>query len=253
MKKIILTLGVASAFLLSGCHSASVQPEHASSHHERDGHHWNYAENGPAHWEEFSKTCGIGKHQSPINIESDKTVAMSRQYELTMHENIDSTAKIIDNGHSIKVTPSQGGTINLNGETFQLLQFHFHGKSEHTVNGKRYDLVAHLVHQNPITKQLAVVAVFFKEGDASPMLDAILDNVGKSAEINAQGLLPTNEISYYHYVGSLTTPPCSENVQWYLLKTPMTASKEQIERFRKFYDKNMRPVQELNDRVVESN
>ena len=253
MKKTILVLGIASAFLLSGCHSESAKPEHAASHHEAHGHHWNYAENGPTHWEEFSETCGVGLHQSPINVESDKTVAMNRQYELTMHENINSMAKIIDNGHSIKVTPSQGGTINLNGETFELLQFHFHGKSEHTVNGKRYDLVAHLVHQNPITKQLAVVAVFFEEGDASPILTTILDNVGKSVEINAQDLLPTNETSYYHYVGSLTTPPCSENVQWYLLKNPMTASKAQIEQFRKFYVDNQRPVQKLHDRVVESN
>jgi len=253
MKKTILTLGLASAFLLSGCHSESPQPEHTSLHHEAHGHHWNYAENGPAHWEKFSKTCGVGIHQSPVNIEPGKTVEMSQEYDLTMHENINSMAKIIDNGHSIKVTPSQGGTINLNGETFQLVQFHFHGKSEHTVNGKRYDLVAHLVHQNPITKQLAVVAVFFEEGDASPILTTILDNVGKSVEINAQDLLPTNERSYFHYVGSLTTPPCSENVQWYLLKNPMTASKEQIEHFRKYYVDNERPVQELHDRVMESN
>ena len=252
MKKTILTLSTAAAFLLSGCHSADAQPEH-SSHHSAHESHWDYSENGPTHWEEFSKTCGIGIHQSPVNIVPGKIVEMNHQYDLSMHENISSIAKIIDNGHSIKVTPSQSGTIDLHGETFKLLQFHFHGKSEHTIDGKRYALVAHMVHQNPITKQLAVVAVFFEEGDASHILDTVIDNVGKNVEIDPQDLLPTNETSYYHYVGSLTTPPCSENVQWYLLKTPITASKTQIEHFRKFYVDNERPVQELHDRVIESN
>lgn len=253
MKKTILALSTATAFLLSGCYSADAKPEHSSPSHEAQGHHWDYSENGPTHWENFSKTCGVGIHQSPVNIVPGKTVEMNHQYDLSMHQNISSMAKVIDNGHSIKVTPSQSGTIDLHGETFKLLQFHFHGKSEHTVNGKRYDLVAHMVHQNPVTKQLAVVAVFFEEGDASPILTTVIDNVGKSVEIDPQDLLPTNETSYYHYTGSLTTPPCSENVQWYLLKTAMTASKTQLEHFRKFYVDNERPIQELHDRVIESN
>jgi len=81
----------------------------------------------------------------------------------------------------------------------------------------------------------------------------VINNVGKSVKIDPQDLLPVKDASYYHYIGSLTTPPCSENVQWYLLKTPKTASAAQIAHFRKFYVDNERPVQELHDRVVESN
>jgi len=114
-------------------------------------------------------------------------------------------------------------------------------------------MVAHLVHQNPKTKQLAVVAVFFEEGAPHQILDDVVNNVGASIKINPQDLLPEDVASYYHYVGSLTTPPCSENVQWYLLKTPKTASKQQIEHFREFYVDNERPVQELHDRRVEVN
>jgi len=256
MKKTILALSTIATLMMSGCTTPT--PNHVSNDEHKSGvqgehhKHWNYAENGPSHWEEFSKTCGVGQHQSPINILPGKTVSMNHQYDLSMHDNISSVADIIDNGHSIKVTPSQSGTINLNGETYKLLQFHFHGKSEHTVDGKRYDMVAHMVHQNQYTKELAVVAVFFEEGDASPILDTVINNVGKSVKIDPQDLLPTNETSYFHYVGSLTTPPCSENVQWYLLKTPMTASKAQIEHFRKFYVDNERPVQEMHDRVIES-
>jgi carbonic anhydrase len=243
-----LTLSLASAALFVTAAAAS---EHASkAHHEK---HWDYAENGPAHWEEFSKTCGIGHHQSPINIVPGKTVTLNPQYALHMDEDVHTTAKIIDNGHSIKVTPNAGGTIELHGEKFRLLQFHFHGKSEHTVDGKRYDMVAHFVHQNPETKQLAVVAVFFTEGRNNPVLDNILGNIGRETRIDPQDLLPGDTQHYFHYIGSLTTPPCSEHVQWYLLKTPAEASKDQIDAFRKYYVDNERPVQELFDRTIESN
>lgn len=243
-----LTLTLASAALLVTAAAAS---EHESkAHHEK---HWDYAQNGPAHWEEFSKTCGIGHHQSPVNIVPGKTLTLNAEYALHMDENVHTTAKVIDNGHSIKVTPKVGGSIELNGEKFQLLQFHFHGKSEHTVDGKRYDMVAHFVHQNPETKQLAVVAVFFTEGKNNPALDNILGNIGREIRIDPQDLLPGDTQHYFHYIGSLTTPPCSENVQWYLLKTPAQASKDQIEAFRKYYVDNERPVQELFDRTIESN
>ena len=251
MKKTLLTLSVA-ALIFTGSAFAN-ESHHKESHHEGHSKHWNYDDNGPTHWKDFSQTCGVGKHQSPINLQSGKTVSMNHAYDLGMHEDINTMAKIIDNGHSIKVTPEQSGSITLHGETFKLLQFHFHGKSEHTVDGKRYDMVAHMVHQNPKTKQLAVVAVFFKEGKTSSILDTVINNVEKSVKLDPQDLLPEDNAHYYHYIGSLTTPPCSENVQWYLLKTPQTASAVQIAHFRKFYVDNERPVQELNDRVVEAN
>ncbi|PHR59554.1 MAG: hypothetical protein COA44_01010 [Arcobacter sp.] len=244
MKKILLTVGAAALLSLTAF-ASEVKPH--------DEKHWDYSHNGPAHWDEFSKTCVAGNAQSPINIVPGKSVSMNHQYDLHMSEDVHTTAKVIDNGHSIKVTPKVGGSIELNGEKFNLLQFHFHGKSEHTVDGKRYDMVAHLVHQNPITKQLAVVAVFFEEGKNNPMLDNIIGGIGKNIRIDPQDILPKDTAHYYHYIGSLTTPPCSENVQWYLLKTPSFASKDQIEAFRKYYVDNERPVQELHDRTIESN
>jgi len=245
MKKILIAATAASLL----CSVAFAQ-EHKAEKHEK---HWDYSQNGPTHWGEFSKTCAKGQAQSPINIVPGKSVELNAQYKLHLHEDIHTTAKVIDNGHSIKVTPKEGGTIELHGETFKLLQFHFHGKSEHTVDGKRYDMVAHLVHQNPKTKQLAVIAVFFEEGKNNPTLDNVLGGMDKEIRIDPADLLPADTSHYFHYVGSLTTPPCSENGQWYLLKTPKTASAEQIVHFRKFYVDNERPVQELHDRVVESN
>jgi carbonic anhydrase len=243
MKRVLL-----SAFAIASLLTALQAESHPS--HEK---HWDYGQNGPAHWAEFSETCGIGQSQSPVNIETDKTIKLDPKYALTLNENIQTKAKVIDNGHSIKVTPEKGGTITLNGETFKLLQFHFHGKSEHTVDGKPYDMVAHMVHQNPKTKQLAVLAVFFKEGKKNPILDTVINNVGKEVELNPQDLLPKDTEHYYHYVGSLTPPPCSEHVQWYLFKQPADASKEQIEAFRKYYLDNERPVQKLNGRQIDAN
>jgi len=244
MKKIVLALSAAALLSVTAI---------ASENKGDTQKHWDYSKNGPAHWDEFSKTCGAGHAQSPINIVPGKSVSMNHQYDLHMHEDVHTSAKVIDNGHSIKVTPKVGGTIELHGETFNLLQFHFHGKSEHTIDGKRYDMVAHMVHQNPKTKQLAVVAVFFEEGEANKVLEKIINNVGGSVKIDPQDFVPLETAHYYHYVGSLTTPPCSENVQWYLLKTPQPASKAQIEHFRKYYVDNERPVQELHDRHIESN
>ena len=244
MKKLLIA-ATAAALL---CSVAFAESHEGAKH----GKHWDYSKNGPTHWGEFSKTCANGQAQSPINIIPGKSVQLNAQYKLNLHEDIHTTAKVIDNGHSIKVTPKEGGTVELHGETFKLLQFHFHGKSEHTVDGKRYDMVAHLVHQNPKTKQLAVVAVFFKEGKKNPVLDTVINGLEKEVKIDPQDLLPKDTSHYFHYVGSLTTPPCSENVQWYLLKEPAEASKEQIETFRKYYVDNERPVQELNDRTIEA-
>lgn len=215
--------------------------------------HWNYTANGPTHWGEFSRSCAKGHAQSPINVLPGKTVPLNPEYMLHLDEDIHTTAKVIDNGHSIKVTPKVGAKIIFHGEEFILQQFHFHGKSEHTINGKRYDLVAHFVHQNPKTKQLAVVAVFFEEGDNHPVLDNILGNIEEEIRIDPQDLLPKDVAHYYHYIGSLTTPPCSENVQWFLLKQPDEASRDQIQALRKYYVDNERPIQELFDRHVEAN
>lgn len=252
IKKILLVVNIA-VLALTGCnYSEGGKPKNnVSAGYKKN---WNYGtNNGPTHWKEFSSTCGKGIHQSPVNIIPGKTLKMNHAYDLTMHDDITGLAKVIDNGHSIKVTPEHGGHIKLHGEIFDLLQYHFHGKSEHTIDGKRFAMVAHMVHQNPKTKQLAVVAVFFEEGAKNKVLEKIINHVGSTVQLDAQDFVPLQTEHYYHYIGSLTTPPCSENVQWYLLKQPQEASEEQIKHFRKFYVDNERPVQELHDRFIEVN
>jgi carbonic anhydrase len=245
MKKIVLALS-AVALLAIGAYANDAKHEAA---HEV---HWNYDEHGPAHWGEFGETCQLGKTQSPINILSKQTSPFSASNSLKLNENVKSKASVLDNGHAIQVNIDNGGTITVDGVEYKLLQFHFHGKSEEQIDGKHSDLVAHMVHKSAFGS-LLVVAILFDEGKtANKMIQKTLDSVGKSIEINPADLLPKNINSYYHFMGSLTTPPCSENVKWYVMKEVQSATKGQIEAMRKYYAKNYRPVQPLNGRVVES-
>ncbi len=245
MTKILLAISVCALFT-AGAYANDAK--HEATHEI----HWNYDEYGPAHWGEFGETCQLGKTQSPINIISKQTSPFSANNSLTLNESVNSKANVLDNGHAIQVNVDNGGKITVDGVDYKLLQFHFHGKSEEQIDGKHSDLVVHMVHKSAFGN-LLVVAVLFNEGKIpNKMIQKTLDSVGKSTEINPANLLPKNTNSYYHFMGSLTTPPCSENVKWYVMKEIQSATKEQIEAMRKYYSTNYRPVQPLNGRVVES-
>jgi len=237
MKKMLI--GMAAAAVMSITAAAS------------DKAHWDYDKHGPAHWGEFSKTCKIGKVQSPINIVSSSKISLKAKYALLLDESRSTTAKVYDNGHGIKVEPAAGGKMAVDGVEYKLLQFHFHGRSENTIDGHQFALEAHMVHQKK-DGGLAVVGVMFEEGENNPLLDNILGNVGETIRVNPNDLLPNHTHSYYHWQGSLTTPPCSEGVEWFLMKEVVTASKEQIAEFRKYYNDNFRPTQPLNGRTIGS-
>ncbi len=238
MTKILLAL-TAAALLTTGAFA------------KEDKAHWDYDKHGPANWGQFSETCKVGKAQSPIDIVSSSASSLDTKYALLLDEKRSTTAKVYDNGHGIKIEPKDGGQMAFNGVEYKLLQFHFHGASENTIDGKQYALEAHMVHQNK-DGGLAVVGVLFEEGKNNPMLDNILGSVGAEMRLDPNDLLPEDTGSYYHWEGSLTTPPCSEGVEWFLMKTPIEASKDQIEAFRKYYDNNFRPTQPLNGRVIGS-
>jgi len=212
--------------------------------------HWDYAQHGPAHWGHFSETCEKGKEQSPINIDTESTSQLDKSYSIKLSENYNGISTVVDNGHSLKVTPVDAGYITLHGKDYKLQQFHFHGMSEHTIDGRRYNAVAHMVHTAK-DGTVAVVAIMFEVGEENPTLAKILDAKG-IVKVNPNDLLPTDTTHYYHYKGSFTTPPCTENVQWYIFKDTVNISKEQLKKLRKYYTKNERPTQALNKRVVES-
>ena len=219
--------------------------------------HFKYSgEHGPSHWGELDQafaTCKTGKAQSPIDI---RGTAKAPLPPIGFHY-ATGPAEVTNNGHSIQVNLAAGGTIDLASGTYKVVQFHFHAPSEEKIDGHAYAMVAHLVHSDDAGK-LAVVAVLFKEGKANPTLAKVFaampaEEGGKAAlegGVNPADLLPARH-DYYAYVGSLTTPPCSEGVQWQVLKQPVEISKQQLAAFRKLYPMNARPVQPLNGRKVE--
>jgi len=221
--------------------------------------HWSYgAHGGPAEWAalnpEFA-TCKLGTHQSPIDIRGAKTAdlpAIAFNYQ-------PAPLAIIDNGHTIQVNYAPGSWIDVGGARYELVQFHFHKPSEEKINGKPHAMVAHLVHKNAEGK-LAVVAVLLDGGGASATIDAIWKNLPAEKEkavtvpgvsVDASTLLPKDR-AYYTFQGSLTTPPCSEDVTWFVLKSPMKIADGEIAQFAKIYPMNARPTQPTNGRPIEA-
>jgi len=191
-----------------------------------------------------------GKSQSPIDIETGKAQDMIEDGILTFgwEEGSKEGLHAVDNGHAIQVNAE--GMATLNGRRFALTQFHFHSPSEHTVDGRSYAIEGHFVHAAQ-DGRLAVVGVFYTEGEENAAFGAVLGSVAGSEGFAAKlaELLPIAR-SYYHYNGSLTTPPLTENVEWYVFIEPVELSAAQIEAFRSYYARNNRDAQPLNGRSV---
>ena len=221
--------------------------------------HWEYeGTHGPANWGTLDKAyanCVSGKQQSPIDIQHVQAAPLppiTFSYQR-------SPLKLIDNGHTIQITYAPGSFITWGDQKYELQQFHFHHPAEEKVFGKSYPLVAHLVHKNAAGK-LAVVAVLFTEADAlNPTVERLWhvlptekgqEAAPEGVSVNAGDLLPA-ERGYFTFSGSLTTPPCTEGVTWFVLKTPVQLSKEEIATFAQRYPHNARPVQPRNGRAIQ--
>jgi carbonic anhydrase len=227
----------------------------AQEHHPE--HTWDYGvAEGPSNWGDLKPEfalCKNGQRQSPIDIRNPKRANLPPiQFDYKP-----SSLHIIDNGHTVMINYNPGSSISVGGKRYTLKQFHFHRPSEEKINGKAYEMVVHLVHADAEGK-LAVVAVMLQKGEDNPLVHRLWMNLPKEKEkeespdtvqIDVAALLPADH-SYYTYPGSLTTPPCSEDVTWVVLKQPVTVSTEEIEQFSKLYPHNVRPTQPLHDRVV---
>ena len=221
--------------------------------------HWSYeGENGPQAWGKLKpdfNVCAIGKRQSPINIEESGTLqgpAEPLQFNYQL-----SSGTVVNNGHTIQVDLNGDNSVTVRGSSYKLLQFHFHNPSEERVNYRGFAMVAHLVHKNA-EGQLAVVAVLLDPGVANALINKVwtympLDTGDRvrmpTGLIDMNELLPKDQ-RYYQFMGSLTTPPCTEGVLWLVLKQPTTVSREQIKLFSQLFPNNARPVQPVNGRAV---
>ncbi|MCH2220008.1 MAG: carbonic anhydrase family protein [Dechloromonas sp.] len=218
--------------------------------------HWDYEGlGGPENWGKLdprNKLCATGERQSPIDIKDGIKVDV----EPIKFRYQPSTFRIVDNGHTILVEAGEG-SISLTGKTYELVQFHFHRPSEEKINGQRFDMVVHLVHKSD-EGQLAVVAVLLARGNENPFIQTLWNNMPleknmpvapPAATIDLNALLPSSR-NYYTYMGSLTTPPCTEGVLWLVMKQPVQVSQDQINIFSRLYRNNARPIQPASGRLI---
>ena len=237
----------------------SVPPPH-------DTPNWSYeGKNGPRFWGKLDpifSVCDKGRNQSPIDIAKTSSAKLPKlradfspaKLQIVHHEHI---ADEINNGHTIQINYTEGDTLTIGDTNYELIQFHFHAPSEHTIHGKHYPMEVHFVHKSP-SGALAVVGVFIEQGAHNKAFDPIWENLPKQkgveshfehVSVDVDSLLPHSHKSY-RYDGSLTTPPCSEVVNWIVMQSPIQLSKEQIKTFTSIITGNNRPVQPLNHRVT---
>jgi len=197
--------------------------------------HWSYSgEDGPQQWGDLAADylmCSMGRNQSPIDLTGAVDANLD---ELILDYPNRGIVGEVNNGHTIQENLKPGNFITIQGEKFEAKQFHFHSPSEHRINGKSFPLEVHIVHANRIG-QLAVLGLMFDEGEENSMLHQLTGFRPAGMEPYT-GPIDYNLViagldEYYAYNGSLTTPPCSEGVLWVVLKNPVTASREQIDRF----------------------
>lgn len=220
---------------------------------------WGYAgEIGPANWGNLDPAyseCSTGKKQSPIDLAG---ATPSTLPEIN-YDYKPSAIKLENNGHSIEWGYAPGSSIDIGGTQYELVKLHFHAPSEHLLNGEHYPMEMHMVHETPDGK-IAVIGVLIKQGAENPayakLWSVLPKNKGEiqstDTGLNSIDLLPTNpqQASRYSYEGSLTTPPCTEGVQWNVYEQPIELSQAQIEQFTSIYSNNIRPVFPLNGREL---
>ena len=224
------------------------------------GTHWSYeGESGPSNWHKINSDwakCATGNRQSPIDIRDGMKVDL----EQIAFDYRPSGFNVTDNGHTVQVNVGPGNYLSVAGRTYELQQFHFHRPAEERVNGKGYEMVVHLVHKD-VEGKLAVLALLLERGKPQPTIQTVWNNLplekGDTATpsivLDPNDLLPQRR-DYYTFMGSLTTPPCTEGVLWLVMKEPVQASPSQLALFSRLYPFNARPVQPSGGRMIkESN
>ena len=221
-----------------------------------EGAHWSYeGDSGPSKWGDLdaaNKTCAAGTQQSPVDLAAATRARLS-PLRLNWAKRADT---IINNGHTIQLNFGEGSSLTFDGITYKLLQVHFHRPSEHLIGGKNFPMEAHFVHRSE-SGGLAVIGVLMATGRPNRTFHQIVSvmpqNEGPAVKletgIDPHGLLPPRQ-GHYRYSGSLTTPPCSETVEWLVMASPVYVAEADVLRFAKLYPMNARPVQQLERRYV---
>lgn len=213
---------------------------------------------GPERWDELdleNAECATGQQQSPIDLSEDLATPDPADVPPVTYDYEPATFEVVDVGHTIQASPEDaGGGLTLGGESYELAQFHVHAPSEHAIDGERTNLAVHLVHQNA-DGELAVVGVLVEAGDAASGLATAWEELPYEGEtvtlpdFDASTLLPDDRTTF-RYTGSLTTPPCTEGVQWLVMRDVVTAEPEVVSSVEELVAGTARPLQPANERDV---
>ncbi|MDR3791834.1 MAG: carbonic anhydrase family protein [Terracidiphilus sp.] len=246
-----MKLHVLAALLIA---SASLATAQSSAHWTYDGR------TGPINWGKLDpsfQACGKGHEQSPIDI---RGAHLNKALQPIEFHYLTGSVTLVNNGHTVQATVRPGSYIVAGGTRYDLVQFHFHHLSEEAVRGKYSDLDVHLVHKSADGK-LAVVAIRFNQDLDLPnaLLTTLWQHLPKAEgksdavtdPVNPGGFLPADR-GYWAYTGSLTTPPCTEGVRWFVFEQEMTMSRVQIRAFSALFRVNSRPIQETHGRRIEA-
>lgn len=199
--------------------------------------------------------CDSGQRQSPINITPDAVVPDKQPPLLPSYQSV--LLKLANDGHTLRVRFDKSGYVTLGKERYSLQQFHFHTPGGDQINGENFPFAAHILHKSA-TGQLLAIVVPFRLGAENPLLAQLLPLIPARADgdhrypastVSAQQLLP-QPLGYYRYTGSLTAAPCTEGVQWLVMKQPLTLSGAQLATWQKHFSDNMRAVNPLHQRPV---
>ncbi|EKO3376623.1 carbonic anhydrase [Vibrio fluvialis] len=216
---------------------------------------WGYeGAHGPEHWGAVSPVCAAGVNQSPVNIDDAVEAQLA---PLAVHY-AGVVTSLTNNGHTLQASVSGNNTLSLDSKTFTLQQFHFHTPSENLIKGHQYPLEAHFVNADA-EGNLAVLAVMFEVGKENSALSQLTQTLPKKGQSQLlSNAFPVNDLiprlnDYYRFNGSLTTPPCSEGVRWFVLKQPQVLSAQQDQSLMQVMGHNNRPVQPHHARVILSN
>lgn len=256
MKKTILMLAMLLSMGLVACAAPPADEDSATI--EEDAH-WGYeGELGPDAWATLDSDyalCATGRQQSPIDLPGEPEPTLA---DVTFDYR-ESAVRLRNNGHTIQVDYDDGSRIEIDGQPYELIQFHFHAPSEHTLAADGYPIELHLVHQSAADERLAVVGVLVEEGAENAALAPVWSHlppqeteevIATGTTVSAADLLPA-ERTLYRYRGSLTTPGCYEDVVWSVMSTPIQMSASQITAFTDIFSGNNRPPQPLLDQDVQ--
>lgn len=267
MTKHWILAGLLIGVTLSGCQEQTSEQEQGQDQDQEEQEEqreteWTYeSDTGPEEWGSLDpsyQTCADGNEQSPVDIEFSEVTESSARENVELNYQ-PGKFNLSNDGHTLMVHAARPeNVLSIEEDNYKLVQFHFHTPSEHQFNGEYYEMELHLVHENQ-QGELAVAGIMIQQGAENETLLPIWNKLPeKETEssipvenlIDVQALLPEDADSF-HYNGSLTTPPCSEQVKWMIYEEPITMSAEQIEQFQHIFGENHRPVQPLNDREIE--